>query len=229
MSARRAGWRKKRQQEHLSKCTCYYIFCEGERTEPQYFSGFKRLIEENPVYQNMIRVEIEPCGAETMRVLDRAVQYAEKNHLTRGRIWCVYDKDSFPASDFNGVTIRTTQLSQPDSDLQYHTAWSNECIEFWFILHFAYYTSNNHRADYITFLNRKFQDLGVGRYRKNMHNLFEILMDYGNPKDAIRYATRILKEHATQTPADTAPGTRVHKLVQELAEYLPEPQRSRFL
>lgn len=82
MSARRADWRKRRQQEHLPKRNCYYIFCEGEKTEPQYFSGFKQLIEENPAYKNMVQVEIEPCGAETMRVLDQAVRYAEKNHLT---------------------------------------------------------------------------------------------------------------------------------------------------
>ena len=41
--------------------------------------------------------------------------------------------------------------------------WSsgNECIEFWFLLHFAYYTANNHRAEYIMFLNDKFKELGI--------------------------------------------------------------------
>jgi hypothetical protein len=41
------NWRKKRRQEHLEmKEYRYYIFCEGEQTEPRYFSGFKKLIEE---------------------------------------------------------------------------------------------------------------------------------------------------------------------------------------
>lgn len=48
------GWKKKRRQEHLPERKNYYIFCEGEQTEPQYFSGFKRLIEENPIYKNTI-------------------------------------------------------------------------------------------------------------------------------------------------------------------------------
>jgi len=40
------NWRKKRRQEHLEmKEYRYYIFCEGEQTEPRYFSGFKKLIE----------------------------------------------------------------------------------------------------------------------------------------------------------------------------------------
>ena len=42
------NWRKKRRQEHLEmKEYRYYIFCEGEQTEPRYFSGFKKLIEDN--------------------------------------------------------------------------------------------------------------------------------------------------------------------------------------
>lgn len=48
-------------------------------------------------------------------------------------------------------------------ELQYHAAWSNECIEFWFLLHFAYYTANNHWTEYISFLNDKFRDLGIAK------------------------------------------------------------------
>ena len=69
------------------------------------------------------------------------------NKIQKGQIWCVYDKDSFPAKDFNGVEQRARKLSQENPDLRYHAAWSNECIEFWFLLHFAYYTSNNHRIE----------------------------------------------------------------------------------
>jgi hypothetical protein len=47
-------WKKKRRQEYLEqKEYCYYIFCEGERTEPNYFRGFKRYIENNPIYRNI--------------------------------------------------------------------------------------------------------------------------------------------------------------------------------
>ena len=88
-------------------------------------------------------------------------------------------------------------MNKENPELQYHTAWSNECIEFWFLLHFAYYTANNHRTEYIAFLNDKFKELGIGKYQKNMQNIFEILMEYGNPKLAIRYAKRIMKDGAT--------------------------------
>ena len=55
-------WKKKRRQEYLEmKQYRYYIFCEGHQTEPQYFMGFKKLIEENPIYKDMVLIEIEPC------------------------------------------------------------------------------------------------------------------------------------------------------------------------
>ncbi len=109
-----------------------------------------------------------------MRVIGMAENYVKKNKIKKGQIWCVYDKDSFPSEHFNGVVERAESLNKENPELQYHAAWSNECIEFWFLLHFAYYTANNHRTEYISFLNEKFRELGIGKYQKNMNNIFEI-------------------------------------------------------
>lgn len=224
------AWKKKRRQEYLEqKEFRYYIFCEGQQTEPQYFNGFKKYIESNPIYKDMVLVEIEPCGAETMRVIGQAEEYVRKNKITKGQIWCVYDKDSFPAERFNGVLERAEALNLQNEDVQYHVAWSNECIEFWFILHFSYYTSNNHRSEYIEYLNNKFTELGIGKYAKNMENIFDVLLEHGNPKLAIRYAKRIISEHQGMTPTMIAPGTKVYELVEELVKYLPEDVKDGFL
>ena len=223
-------WKKKRRQEYLEmKQYRYYIFCEGQQTEPLYFAGFKKLIEENPIYKNMVLLEIVPCQAETMRVIEMAEDYVKRNKITKGQIWCVYDKDSFPSERFNGVVERADNLNKENPELQYHTAWSNECIEYWFLLHFAYYTANNHRSEYIVFLNDKFKELGIGKYQKNMNYIFDILMEYGNPKLAIRHAKRIMNEGAGKTPTEIAPGTKVYELVEELAKYLPKEIQSRFI
>ena len=223
-------WKKKRRQEYLEmKQYRYYIFCEGQQTEPLYFAAFKKLIEENPVYKDMVLIEIEPCQAETMRVIGMAEDYVKKNKIKKGQIWCVYDKDSFPPERFNGVVERAENLNKENPELQYHTAWSNECIEFWFLLHFAYYTANNHRSEYITFLNDKFKELGIGKYQKNMPDIFKILLEHGNPKLAIRYAKRIIKDGEGKTPTEIAPGTKVYELVEELSKYLPEEVQERFI
>ena len=222
-------WKKKRRQEHLElKKYRYYIFCEGQQTEPLYFEGFKKLIEENPVYKDMVLIEIEPCQAETMRVIGKAEEYVKANDVRKGQVWCLYDKDSFPPERFNGVVERIDSLNKENPELQYHAGWSNECIEFWFMLHFAYYTSNNHRAEYISFLNDKFRELGIGKYQKNMKDIFDILLDKGNPKLAIRYAKRIIKEHEGKTPTEIAPGTKVYELVEELVKYLPMEEKNKF-
>ena len=50
--------KKKRLQEYLEKKEFrYYIFCEGQATEPKYFNGFKRYIEDNPINGQAITQE----------------------------------------------------------------------------------------------------------------------------------------------------------------------------
>lgn len=80
------NWRKKRRQEYLEmKEFRYYIFCEGEQTEPLYFSGFKKLIEDNPIYRDMVLIQIEPCGAEIMRVINLAEKEESTGKCRVGR------------------------------------------------------------------------------------------------------------------------------------------------
>lgn len=65
----------------------------------------------------------------------------------------------------------------------------------------------------------------MGKYHKNMTNIFDILMEKGDPKLAIRYAKRIIKDGQGKTPTEIAPGTKVYELVEELAKYLPEEKK----
>ena len=62
-----------------------------------------------------------------------------------------------------------------------------------------------------------------------MNTLFNILMKEGNPKLAIRYAKRIIKDNKGMLSSSIAPGTKVYELVEELAKYLPEEEQKRFL
>lgn len=51
-----------------------------------------------------------------------------------------------------------------------------------------------------------------------MKDIFNILMEKGDPKLAIRYAKRIIEGNKGKTPSDIAPGTKVYGLVEELAK-----------
>ena len=54
-------------------------------------------------------------------------------------------------------------------------------------------------------------------------------MEHGSPKLEIRYAKRIIKAGAGRTPTEIAPGTKVYELVEELAKYLPEELKHKFI
>lgn len=199
----------------------FYIFCEGKKTEPNYFEGIKRSIELNPLYKNSILIEVEGVGAETLKVLEFAEDYVRKNNISKAEIWLVYDKDSFPPERFNGVMDRIKQLNHQQKGVNYFAGWSNQCIEYWFILHFDYYVSNNDREFYIRYLNRKFQQIGCGNYKKNDPQIYDILKRYGNPELAVRYARKRLRD-CSGTPAESAPATTVHNLYIKLSKYFPQ-------
>lgn len=74
----------------------YYVFCEGEETEPNYINGFKASIESNPIYQHTVYIHCEGTGRETLNVVKEAEKYVSQKKLTSGEIWCLYDKDAFP-------------------------------------------------------------------------------------------------------------------------------------
>lgn len=207
----------------------FYIFCEGEQTEPNYFNGFKCAIQRNPMYKNLIHIEVEGVGVDTLRVIQAAQEYVEENKIVDAEIWCVYDKDSFPAADFNAVSQKADVLNSQQKKVVYRVAWSNQCIEYWFILHFDQYDSDNDREYYKQYLNRKFVELGLGKYKKNDKRIFEILMDKGDPKLAIRRAKKRIKDCGGCTDAGSKPATKVHELVRALSTYLPDDIKSKYI
>lgn len=224
-------WKKKRIIERLELVeNKYYIFCEGEKTEPNYFEGFKRHIERNSIYKNLVLIEIEGVGADTERVIDCAVKYVKKNRIKDAQVWCVYDKDSFPSESFNRVNEIAENLNDEQDDVKYCVAWSNQCVEYWFVLHFNYYDVDNDREYYIENLNQSFKDKGLPKYEKAKDKyLFDKLTEHGNPKLAIRYAERRISDCCGKTDADTKPATKVYKLVQELSKYLPDDIIKRYI
>ena len=215
-------WKKQRQFEYLEKREFrYYIFCEGEKTEPQYFEGFKEMIEKSPIYRDMVLVRIEPRVGETLYILDQAQKFIHKNNVTNSHVWCVYDKDDFPAKRFDLVEKTIEELNQkPENGVYFHAAWSNQCIEFWFILHFSFYLSNTNRKAYMEYLDKRFKEKGYEKYQKNMKETFDILQTYGNIDNAIKFAKRIISDNEGKNPSEIAPGTKVYELVEELRKYI---------
>lgn len=121
----------------------------------------------------------------------------------------MYDKDDFPLDNFDN----TQHSAENKMDVRkYCVAWSNECIELWFLLHFQDLSANVGREKYIELLK------GYCDYEKNMKNIFEILQDKTNV--AIIRAKRQYEAYGDVAPSKMCPATRVYKLIEELQKYL---------
>ena len=214
--------KSKRKQDRLFEAHRILIFCEGKRTEPEYFDGFIKDINKNAIYKDKIIIKTYGLGKNTVGVVKYAKEYVAKHKLSDASVWCVFDKDSFKSSDFDNA-IKMCEC------YHYNCAWSNQCIEYWFILHFERYTSDNDRKNYIDFLNKRYKLIVNEKYQKNNSENYNILKTHGYPKKAIKFAKSILALNKGKTPSNSHPSTTVYLLVEELAKYLGDDIKSRYL
>ena len=80
----------------------------------------------NQQYSERIHLEICGRGENTVTLFDSAKQLAESNPNGCRHIWIVYDKDDFPAEQFNQTAILCENHSSDKRT--YHAIWSNQCI-----------------------------------------------------------------------------------------------------
>lgn len=205
----------------------FLIFTEETKTEPAYFSGFKKAVEaERP---SKALIEIVGVGEATIKLLSFAEEFIEKYQIRDAEIWLVTDKDDFPDAQFNEIVRQCKKRDkQKFMNNYWHCAWSNECFELWFILHFSFYQAAVSRNEYFRMLKEQFRKLGLETYAKNDDHLFEILVKYGSPKKAIKFSEKLYQEKKYLMPSNAKPYTTVYALVAELARYLPKELKERF-
>jgi len=188
------------QRAPLTLRTRILIVCEGAKTEPNYFRRF-------PV-ADVIDIEVIGTGFNTDSLVTHAGvlrDRAEAEGRAFNEIWCVFDRDSFTAQNFN----RALQLAQNE---RIRTATTNEAFELWYLLHFNFHDVGISRATYAERLTRV---LGIS-YAKNMADIYERLLE--RQPTAIRNATALLKRYAPWSPERHNPSTNVHQLVTRLNE-----------
>jgi hypothetical protein len=123
------------------------------------------------------------------------------------QIWCVFDRDSFPSGNFN----RAFKVADEN---RIHIAYSNQCFELWYILHYFFNDAAIDRHEYSRNLT-KF----IGRkYRKNDESMYDLLKE--RQADAIRNAKKLLSRYAPCNPEKDDPSTTVHELVETLNEFV---------
>ncbi len=197
----------------------FLIVSEGTKTEPYYFDGLAKYINEK--YGNGVDVEkplIDTSGEGrcTVSLVEETEKIVACSKIIYSQIWVVFDKDDF--NDFDDAI----ELGKRKG---YNIAWSNQSFEYWIYLHFNFSDSALHRDDWVKKLDTIFKDYKIDEngYEKNNSDIFNIATTKGSLKFAIQSAFRINDNYdSSQKPSQCDPCTNVHRLVLELEPYISE-------
>jgi len=197
----------KRVIETKTKRVYFLIVCEGEKTEPNYFEAIK----ENSPIGSIAVIDIEGTGKNTISIIDECISLQTKSFKKYDRIWAVFDRDSFPAVNFDNAINKATANN-------ISCAWSNEAFELWFLLHFQYVNNSMNRNDYKAFLEREVRRKGLKNYtyRKNSKSTYNLLASKGDKQQAIEWAKQLENLYSDKQFSTHNPCTKVHHLFEEL-------------
>jgi hypothetical protein len=174
----------------------FLIVCEGEETEPNYFRNFRvpKLV-----------IDVKGLGLNPSRLVDEAKKYRDKEDYDQ--IWCVFDRDSWPEKDFCFAIENAHKEG-------FRIAYSHECFELWYILHFEFLNTAVSRSEY----SQKLSRLLGHQYLKNSDSIYDELLN--KQHIAIKNAENLLNQYQPCNPAKDNPSTTVHLLVQELNKFI---------
>ena len=182
----------------------FLIVCEGEKTEPDYFKAFR-----------MTAATVKAVGQamNTMTLVNKAISIREadrqKKHVY-DQCWVVFDKDDFPANDFN----QAIQLAEKNG---FRVAYSNQAFEYWFLLHYNLYTGPIQRSQYKDLLT-KLTGMTYNKTEGFGAVMYNLLLN--RQPQAIKNADAVLAQISHGNPAEEESSTTVQKLVKELNKYL---------
>lgn len=178
------------------------IYTEGEKTEPNYLGSIK-----NELRINEIDIKINGRGDHTLHLVEWVKEKKDEDKEDvdfETEWWIVFDKDEH--KDFN----KAINLAQKNN---INIAYSNECFELWFILHFEYLQTSLGRDKF----KPKLTKLLGKKYEKNSSDIYELIKI--KEKIAICNAKKLEKFHNDQKIISFEkrdPSTTVYKLVERL-------------
>ena len=205
--------RKDRLKSKRQAPANYLIVCEGKKTEPNYFNGLKRKINEkygNKVDVLIPNIDVKGTGMNTTSL----VKYTQKtvNHANKvyGQVWVVFDKDDYNDEQFDSAI----------KNCDYNVAWSNPNFEVWLLAHFKKVNRYISKDDVLQELSKEFQKKGLGDYTKIDTNIFEKITSEGNLDTAIKNCEYMEELNKDGQASQRNPMTKVYKIVDGLKEYL---------
>lgn len=208
---RNKAWLKKSQSasykvETMEVNRTILIVGEGQ-TEKLYFGSF-------PVLALTVQA-IDLGGQSKLKLVEATEDIAKEKDFDE--IWCVFDMDvkhgEKEFADFDNA-IKSGRTKG------YKIAYSNDCFELWFYLHYHYVDQKKHRTFYYHELGKlwSFNYEKEGKRYKFCEAIYAILESDENAsqKDAISRAKKLLEDQNELLYHDQNPITLVFKLVEFL-------------
>jgi len=197
--------RKKASREPYPKVL---IVCEGEKTEPNYFSELKDHLE----LSSTNVVVTGECGSNPISVTDYAIQLFRREGNTGDpfdRVYCVFDKDTHAT-----YQQALDEIADADPEDIFIATTSVPCFEYWLLLHFEYTTAPFRGTGGKSSCNRLIDKLKkyMPGYQKGDESIFEQLLD--SQPQATAYAVNSLR--AAEKSENDNPSTKIHELIEYL-------------
>ena len=182
-----------------------WIFCEGEKTEKNYFRKLK--IDER--VPGLIIKIISPKTCDPLEIIKYAYTYAKSKGFQKGdTLYCVFDRD-----DNSDQKLQQAEKFAKANNL--NIIFSNPCFEYWILSHFEYYANSCEYPE----LKSKIE-LYIKPYKKNDSEIYNKTKD--KLPEAIRNSKKILKKHKEngipQISRNSNPSTKVFELIEKIRE-----------
>ena len=213
------GWRSGRREgrSRMVQMTRHLVVSEGKETEPRYFEGVRAAL--GAANGRKVAIVVKGTGKHTLDLLDFAVEHCRYAPETFDHVWLLFDKDDFPAADFDAMGRKCAELS--DGSRTFHALWSNPCFELWPLLHLRYTTAPMTATECQRALAQAMsKDLGV-EYRKNLGGLFGMVD--GQRAEALHRVQRLEAHHGelgNAKPSAQNPATKVGEIFDVIGPYL---------
>ncbi|AKB71446.1 RloB family protein [Methanosarcina mazei] len=188
-----------------------YIFCEGEKTERNYFSSFKsKICRARFSRRKPPQIKVIPsknCGAPSN--VEFVIGYAKSQSLSEKDgdcLICVIDCDSNQEKDINKA-IKMAKGKEKSQGVKVNICLSNPSFELWYLLHYEccyekldqktleqklrkHIKDYKKNVDYYSFLeDKKSYATSNAQYLKEYHsnNDIELLSTKSNPSTMIPF------------------------------------------
>ena len=205
--------RKDRLKSKKQAPANYLIVCEGKKTEPNYFNGLKRKINEkygNKVDVVIPNIDVKGTGMNTTSLVKYTQKKVNQANKVYGQVWVVFDKDDYNDEQFDSAI----------DNCNYNVAWSNPNFEIWLLAHFKKVNRYISKDNVLQELSKEFHKKGLGDYGKNDINIFDKVTSEGRLHTAIKNCEYMEELNKDGQTSQRNPMTRVYKLVDGLKEYL---------